>query len=233
VGCSNCPLTYLICKIWYSIFRTVSDVQSYRDNTNDCSIRAFAVKPAPSARRYAALGLTARRGRATVDRSGNENLPCSRWFASIGPGPMRVSVRKRMYLRSAARAFRLHNHTHGSHLTLSARGRIILRAGRTGAFLVLAPRLDTREMLVPDVHPMGKRQSRRFLHGRRLLLKAINFSGSPVFSIFGLSFCAKMMWSACPGFRPKYLSPRLCRAGSGKNAGAAGSLGGAPALLFC
>ena len=35
-----------------------------------------------------------------------------------------------------------------------------------------------------------------------------------------------MMWSACPGFRPNYLLPPLCRAGSGKNAGAVGSLGG-------
>jgi hypothetical protein len=61
----------------------VSDVHSYRANTNGRSTRAFAVKPAPSARRYAVLGLTARRGRATVDRSANENLPedQARWFA--------------------------------------------------------------------------------------------------------------------------------------------------------
>jgi len=38
-------------------------------NTDDRSTRAFAVKPAPSARRYAAMGLTARRGRANVCRS--------------------------------------------------------------------------------------------------------------------------------------------------------------------
>jgi hypothetical protein len=41
---------------------------SYRANTNDRSTRAFAVKPAPSARRYAALGMTGWRGRATVYR---------------------------------------------------------------------------------------------------------------------------------------------------------------------
>ena len=54
----------LMCKIWYSIFRTVSDGSLIRANTNDRSTRAFAVKPAPSARRYAAMGLTARLGRA-------------------------------------------------------------------------------------------------------------------------------------------------------------------------
>jgi alanyl-tRNA synthetase len=31
----------LICKLWYSIFRTVSDVHSYRANTNDRSTPAF------------------------------------------------------------------------------------------------------------------------------------------------------------------------------------------------
>ena len=39
-----------------------------RANTNDRSTRAFAVRPAPSARRYAALGFTAQRGRASGHR---------------------------------------------------------------------------------------------------------------------------------------------------------------------
>jgi hypothetical protein len=46
------------------ISRTVSDDDAYCGDIDDCSVRAFAVKPAPSARRHAALGLTARRGRA-------------------------------------------------------------------------------------------------------------------------------------------------------------------------
>jgi hypothetical protein len=54
----------LKCKIWYLISRTVSDDDAYCGDIDDCSVRAFAVKPAPSARRHAALGLTARRGRA-------------------------------------------------------------------------------------------------------------------------------------------------------------------------
>jgi hypothetical protein len=52
------------CKIWYLISQTVSDDDAYCGDIDDCSVRAFAVKPAPSARRHAALGLTARRGRA-------------------------------------------------------------------------------------------------------------------------------------------------------------------------
>jgi hypothetical protein len=51
-------------KFGTRIFRTVSDGSLIRANTNDRSTRTFAVKPAPSARRYAAMGLTARRGRA-------------------------------------------------------------------------------------------------------------------------------------------------------------------------
>jgi hypothetical protein len=49
---------------------------------DDRSTRAFAVKPAPVARRYAASGLTTRRGLADVDRSDNENLTLKirRWF---------------------------------------------------------------------------------------------------------------------------------------------------------
>jgi hypothetical protein len=57
-------LAAMICKIWYLISRTVSDDDAYCGDIDDCSVRAFAVKPAPSARRHAALGLTARRGRA-------------------------------------------------------------------------------------------------------------------------------------------------------------------------
>ena len=52
------------CKIWYLISRTVSDDDAHCGDIDDRSVRAFAVKPAPSARRDAALGLTARRGRA-------------------------------------------------------------------------------------------------------------------------------------------------------------------------
>src|SRR5258707_15716141 len=43
---------------------TVSDDDAHCGDIDDRSVRAFAVKPAPSARRQAALGLTARRGRA-------------------------------------------------------------------------------------------------------------------------------------------------------------------------
>jgi hypothetical protein len=53
-----------VCKIWYLISRTVSDDDPHCGDIDDPSVRAFAVKPAPSARRDAALGLTARRGRA-------------------------------------------------------------------------------------------------------------------------------------------------------------------------
>src|SRR4029434_7952073 len=53
-----------MCKIWYLISRTVSDDDAQCGDIDDRSVRAFAVKPAPSARRDAALGLTARRGRA-------------------------------------------------------------------------------------------------------------------------------------------------------------------------
>ncbi len=55
---------WISCKIWYLISRTVSDDDACCGDIDDCSVRAFAVKPAPSARRHAALGLTARRGRA-------------------------------------------------------------------------------------------------------------------------------------------------------------------------
>jgi hypothetical protein len=54
----------ITCKIWYLISRTVSDDDPHCGDIDDRSVRAFAVKPAPSARRDAALGLTARRGRA-------------------------------------------------------------------------------------------------------------------------------------------------------------------------
>jgi hypothetical protein len=54
----------LRCKIWYLISRTVSDDAPHCGDIDDRSVRAFTVKPAPSARRHAALGLTARRGRA-------------------------------------------------------------------------------------------------------------------------------------------------------------------------
>ena len=54
----------IMCKIWYLISRTVSDDDAHCGDIDDRSVRAFAVKPAPSARRQAALGLTARRGRA-------------------------------------------------------------------------------------------------------------------------------------------------------------------------
>jgi transposase InsO family protein len=46
------------------ISRTVSDDDAHCGDIDDRSVRAFAVKPALSARRDAALGLTARRGRA-------------------------------------------------------------------------------------------------------------------------------------------------------------------------
>jgi hypothetical protein len=46
------------------ISRTVSDDDAHCGDIDDRSVRAFAVKPAPSARRDAALGLTAWRGRA-------------------------------------------------------------------------------------------------------------------------------------------------------------------------
>jgi hypothetical protein len=52
------------CKIRYLISRTVSDDDAHCGDIDDRSVRAFAVKAAPSARRDAALGLTARRGRA-------------------------------------------------------------------------------------------------------------------------------------------------------------------------
>src|SRR5437868_8633722 len=54
----------MFCKIWYLISRTVSDDDAHCGEIDDRSVRAFAVKPAPSARRHAALGLTAWRGRA-------------------------------------------------------------------------------------------------------------------------------------------------------------------------
>jgi len=53
-----------MCKIYYLISRTVSDDDPHCSDIDDRSVRAFAVKPAPSARRDAALGLTAGRGRA-------------------------------------------------------------------------------------------------------------------------------------------------------------------------
>jgi len=52
------------CKNWYPIFRTVSDHNAPFRQPDFRSVRSFAVKPAPMARREAALGLTARRGRA-------------------------------------------------------------------------------------------------------------------------------------------------------------------------
>jgi hypothetical protein len=58
------PNWRLNCKIWYLISRTGSDDDAHCGDIDDRSVRAFAVKPAPSARRDAALGLTARRGRA-------------------------------------------------------------------------------------------------------------------------------------------------------------------------
>ena len=42
---------------WYLISRTVSEDDAHRGNNDDRSVGAFAVKPAPSARRYTALGL--------------------------------------------------------------------------------------------------------------------------------------------------------------------------------
>src|SRR6266536_6011874 len=35
----------LICKNWYSISRTVLDNHAHCGNADDCSVRAFAVKP--------------------------------------------------------------------------------------------------------------------------------------------------------------------------------------------
>jgi hypothetical protein len=36
---------YFMCKIWYLISRTVSEDDAHRDNIDDRSVRAFAVKP--------------------------------------------------------------------------------------------------------------------------------------------------------------------------------------------
>jgi hypothetical protein len=35
----------MTCKNWYSISRTVLDNHAHRGNADDCSVRAFAVKP--------------------------------------------------------------------------------------------------------------------------------------------------------------------------------------------
>jgi hypothetical protein len=53
----------LSCRNWYSILRTVSDRVAHPGHVNGDSVRAFAVKPAPSARRFAAFGLTAQSDR--------------------------------------------------------------------------------------------------------------------------------------------------------------------------
>jgi hypothetical protein len=57
--------SHIMCRIWYSISRTVSDDDAHRRRHDDRSHRAFAVKPraygAPQKRHW---GLTARRGRA-------------------------------------------------------------------------------------------------------------------------------------------------------------------------
>src|SRR4051794_26957233 len=63
----------VMCRIWYSISRTVSDDDAHRRRHDDRSDRAFAVKPraygAPQKRHW---GLTARRGRAIPgDRAAN------------------------------------------------------------------------------------------------------------------------------------------------------------------
>jgi hypothetical protein len=46
-----------ICKIWYSICRTMSDYDVLCGNLNDRSVRAIAVKPRAFGGGYAALGL--------------------------------------------------------------------------------------------------------------------------------------------------------------------------------
>ena len=58
-----------MCKIWYSISRTISDPVCIRGNVNDCSIRAFAVQPrAFGAPQSGFWGLTAQRGGARERR---------------------------------------------------------------------------------------------------------------------------------------------------------------------
>jgi transposase len=47
----------LKCRNRYSTCRTASDQETHRCDPDDSSARAFAVKPAPSARRFAAKGL--------------------------------------------------------------------------------------------------------------------------------------------------------------------------------
>jgi hypothetical protein len=98
------------CKIWYLISRTVSDDDAHCGDIDDRSVRAFAVKPAPSARRDAALGLTARRGRAnpatvplmhSLRCSGNHGTRLSDnvrlvecWFSHLSRGLHRLDVAK-------------------------------------------------------------------------------------------------------------------------------------------
>jgi hypothetical protein len=66
------------CKIWYLISRTVSDDDAHCGDIDDRSVRAFAVKPAPSARRHAALGLDcSARPSKSGDRTANELTRCS------------------------------------------------------------------------------------------------------------------------------------------------------------
>jgi hypothetical protein len=47
----------MVCKIWYLISRTVSEDDAHRDNIDDRSVDAVAVKPRALGARYAALGL--------------------------------------------------------------------------------------------------------------------------------------------------------------------------------
>ena len=56
----------------YPISRTVSEDGVNRGRMDDRSARTFAVKPAPSARRYAASGLTARRRPSKSDNRARE-----------------------------------------------------------------------------------------------------------------------------------------------------------------
>jgi hypothetical protein len=108
------------CKIWYLISRTVSDDDAHCGDIDDRSVRAFAVKPAPSARRHAALGLTARRGRANLATvpvmhslrcSGNQDYtavgqrPTGRVLVFSGYRPGRPHIAAGLVRRAVTRAW--------------------------------------------------------------------------------------------------------------------------------
>src|SRR5262249_51111301 len=69
-------LVACICKIWYSICRTMSDCNVLCGNVNDRSVRAIAVKPRAFGAPLCGVGdLTVRRGRANeATRAANADL---------------------------------------------------------------------------------------------------------------------------------------------------------------